>query len=122
MDVEEFFDSYDASRAIFDRVLAAASSLGPIHVRVTKSQVALVRVKPFAWTWVPEKHLGRRVAPLVLTFSFGERRPWLRWKQIYQAAPRHFSHHLELWSPEEVDDEVQAWLRVAWEESPSDPV
>jgi hypothetical protein len=69
----------------------------------------------FALVWIPERHLRRKAVPLVLTFSFRERRPWPRWKEIYEVAPRRFTHHLELWSPADVDEEVRAWLTEAWE-------
>jgi hypothetical protein len=117
MDVEEFFAEYPVSRDIFAKLWEAASALGPIDSRVSKTQVALVRSKPFAWVWIPEMHLRRQSAPLVLSFSFRESRSWSRWKEIYQAAPHRFTHHLELWSPEEVDMDVRAWLREAWQGS-----
>jgi hypothetical protein len=115
MDVHEFFGEHAESKLIFDEVWRTASSLGPLELRVTKSQVALVRDKPFAWVWIPAMYLRRDSALLVLTFSFREPRPWSRWKEIYEAAPRRFTHHLELWSPEDVDEEVRAWLQEAWE-------
>ncbi len=116
MDVAEFFAGRDRSKRIFDEVLLAARALGPVDLRVTKSQIALVHGKPFAWVWIPEIYLRREGAPLVLTLSFRERRPWQRWKQIYEAAPRRFTHHLELWAPHEVDAEVRAWLQEAWDQ------
>ena len=121
MDVEEFFANYPESKPIFDRVWTTAGSLGQIKAKVTKSQVALVRSRPFAWVWIPTMYLRRKAAPLVLTFSFGERRQWHRWKEIYQAAPHRCTHHLELWSPEEVDEEVREWLREAWDRSARGP-
>ena len=115
VELEQFFAGYSDSRIIFDRVIAAAASLGPVDMRVSKSQVALAEEKPFAWLWIPARHLHRAAAPLVLTLSFRERRTWHRWKEIYQAAPGRFTHHLELWTAEEVDDDVRDWLRQALE-------
>ncbi len=111
MEIDEFFAGRDGSKLIFDRVYEAASSLGPLAVRVTKSQVALVCEKPFAWVWIPGMYLRTKPAPLVLTLSFRERRPWSRWKEIYEAKPGRFAHHLELWKPEDVDEDVRGWLR-----------
>ncbi len=115
MDVDEFFAGRAGSRAIFDAVLAAASALGPVTLKVSKSQVALARGRPFAIIWIPEVYLRRPAAPLVLTLSFREPHPWPRWKEIYEAAPRRFTHHLELWSAAEVDAEVKALLHEAGE-------
>lgn len=115
MEISEFFAGRAPSKLIFDQVLSAANSLGSVEVRVTKSQIALARNKPFAWAWVPEMHLGRKAAPLVLTFSFTEPRSRPHWKEIYQAAPGRFTHHMELWSPEDVDEEVRVLLQEAWD-------
>lgn len=117
MNLDEFFAPYPDSRPIFDRVLEAAQALGAVQLRVTRSQVALVRERPFAWAWIPEKYLRRKAAPLVLSFSFRESRPWPRWKEITEAAPHRFTHHLELWSAEDMDEAAQGWLREAWETS-----
>jgi hypothetical protein len=113
MDVGEFFDPYPESRAIFDRVLSAVETLGEAELRVTKSQVALVCEKPFAWAWIPKMYLRGNPAPLVLSFSFPEPRPWPRWKEIYRAGNHRFTHHLELRAPEDVDEAVAGWLREA---------
>lgn len=115
-EVAAHFAGYEESRAIFDRVLAAARALGPVMLRATRSQIALVGAGPFAWAWVPEKHLRRKAAPLVLSFSFRERREWPRWKEIYEAAPGRYTHHLELWTPDDVDQAALAWLNIAWQE------
>jgi hypothetical protein len=119
MILEEFFEGREESRAIFEAVRAAAEALGPVELRVSKSQIALAHTRPFAWVWVPEMHLRRPAAPLVLTFSHRYRKPSARWKEIYEAKPGRFTHHLELWSATEVDDEVREWLREARDEATS---
>ncbi len=76
--------------------------------------MAFRRRRPFAWAWVPARYLGRG-APLVLTLSFDHRDGSTRWKEIVEPAPGRFTHHLELWAMSEIDDEVRAWLRAAWQ-------
>jgi len=98
-------------------VQAAVERIGPAELRVTKSQVAFRRGENFAIVWRPEQYLRRKAAPLVLTLAFRFRHPSPRWKEIVEPAPGRFTHHLELYSPAEVDDEVVAWLRQAWEAS-----
>jgi hypothetical protein len=39
----------------------------------------------------------------------------VRWKQIVEPAPGRFTHHLELHTASEIDDEVRRWLQEAWE-------
>jgi hypothetical protein len=40
-----------------------------------------------------------------------------RWKEVSEPSRGRFVHHLELRSIDDVDDEVEAWLREAWEAS-----
>jgi len=113
--LDAFFAAHPDSRRIFDVLLAAVESLGPVALRVTRSQVAFWRAHPFAWAWIPGIALRRPAAPLVLTLALRRRDPSPRWKQIVEPAAGHFTHHLELASPDEIDDEVRAWLREAAE-------
>jgi hypothetical protein len=85
-------------------------------MRVTKSQVAFYRMKAFAWTWIPDRYLHGKHAPLVLTLGFRYRDPSLRWKEIIEPYPGRFTHHLELHSTTDIDAEVCSWLRAAWEQ------
>jgi len=77
--------------------------------------VAFWRRKAFAWTWMPGKYLQRNTAPLVLTVALRRRDISSRWKQIVEPRPGRFTHHLELYTIEQLDDEVRAWLQEAWE-------
>lgn len=115
MTLDEFFAGYQDSRRVFDALHAAIGALGQSEIRVTKSQVAFQRRRTFAWAWVPDRYLRGGHAPLVLTMSSGKRDDSRRWKQVAEPAPGRFTHHLELWSSAEIDDEVISWLRQAWE-------
>ena len=114
MTLEEYFEGREESRRIFGALRQAADGLDGIEIRVTKSQVAFCREKPFAWAWVPDRYLRGRHAPLVLTLAFARKDPSPRWKQIVEPAGGRFTHHLELHSEADIDDEVRAWLRRAW--------
>jgi len=113
--IDAYFAGRDESRALFDAVESAALELDETEVRATKSQVAFRRRRGFASVWIPAKYLHGPVAPLVLTIALRRHDPSNRWKQVIEAAPGRFTHHLELWSTDAVDDEVRAWLREAWE-------
>jgi hypothetical protein len=115
MTLDEFFAGRDASRRIFDVLSGAIAVIGPAEIRVTKSQVAYRRGKAFAWAWVPGMYLHGRGAPLVLTLSFPKRSASPRWKEIVEPKPGRFTHHLELYTSQDIDDEVRLWLREAWE-------
>lgn len=92
-------------------------AIGSAELRVTTSQVAFRRHRAFAWVWMPSIYLRGERPPLVLTLALRYRDASPRWKQIVEPAPGRFTHHLELRSPADLDDEVRAWLQVAWEEA-----
>jgi hypothetical protein len=62
---------------------------------------------------MPGKYLRRKAAPLVPSVSLPDRDVSPRWKSIVEPAPGRFMHHLELYTIDEIDDEVRAWLWAA---------
>jgi hypothetical protein len=116
--LNQFFVGRDVrSRELFDVVRSAIASIGPATMRVTTSQVAFRRRLAFAWTWMPGQYLRGKTAPLVLTIGLERRDESARWKEVVEPRPGRFTHHLELRSAEEVDDEVLDWLREAWDQA-----
>ncbi len=99
----------------YARVIQAIRGLDGVVVRVSKSQIALRRKKNFALVWRPGQYLKGNVAPLVLTVLMARRIRSSRWKEVVEPVPGRFSHHLELFRVGEVDAQVRAWLRAAWE-------
>lgn len=114
MTPDEFFVGAEDSRLIFERLRSAVDACGVAEIRVTKSQVAFYRGQAFAWAWMPGAYLRGKCAPLVLTISLRRRDSSLRWKEIIEPRPGRFTHHLELHSPSDIDDEVRSWLQEAW--------
>ena len=112
--IEKFFEGYEEGRPLFDALCGVIAELGPSEMRVTKSQIAFRRRVGFAWTWVPARYLRGRAAPLVLTVALRRRDDSPRWKEIVEPAPGRFTHHLELFSVEQIDQDVRGWLSEAW--------
>lgn len=114
MTLDAFFTGCEDSRRLFEACRAAIAAVGPTELRVTKSQIAFRRRKTVALVWLPAKILRGRGAPLVLTLSLTRRDASPRWKEISEPAPGRFTHHLEVYSVAEIDDDVCAWLHEAW--------
>ena len=114
MTVDEFFAGREEPRCIFEALRSAVEALGPVQIRVTKSQVAFRRHRAFAWAWMPGAYLRGKHAPLVLTLALRRRDRSPRWKEIVEPAPGRFTHHLELYSAADIDGEVCSWLLEAW--------
>lgn len=112
--VDAFFAGHPDGARIAAQVLAAVDELGPHTVRVSRSQVALRRRRGFAWLWRPGQYVRSEV-PVVLSVALPQRNESPRWKEVVRPGSRAWMHHLELASPDEVDDEVREWLRTAYE-------
>lgn len=102
-----FATSEPAVRETFDRVLAAAQSLGPVQVLAEKTRIALHARMSFA--------------------AFAPRRRWLaghlilarqisspRFRKIETYSPRNVLHEFRLGAPDEVDEQFRAWLAEAY--------
>ena len=117
-DLDDLFRGRVDSRELFDAVSREVKRLGDATIRVSKSQVAFRRKKNFALVWIPGLYLTTRpTAPLVLTLSFPTPDLSHRWKEITKVGPRRFTHHLELYTTDEIDDEVRNWLHMAWQQA-----
>lgn len=115
--LDAFFAGQPLARQIFEAVRAAVDAAGPAQLRVSKSQVAFWRRRPFAAAWRPGQYLRGPTAPLVLTLLLRRRIDSPRWKAVVEPVAGRFTHHLELFDPAGVDGEVRAWLRAAFEDA-----
>lgn len=53
MTLDEFFQGQDESRQLFTALHSLIETMNPCELRVSKSQIAFCRRKPFAWAWMP---------------------------------------------------------------------
>lgn len=113
MTLDEFFAGREEARALFEVLRAEVAALGDVEVRVSKSQVAFWHDHNVAVVWTPDRY-HKGTAPLVLTVSLRRRDPSPRWKEVVPVSGGRYTHHLELRSAEEIDDDVRGWLAEAW--------
>ena len=115
MEVADLFSGNPVALSLYREVEAAIMAIGPTQVKASKSQVGFYREHPFAATWTTGQYLGREAAPLVLSVYLKRRDNSSRWKEVIEAAPGRFTHHIELHSAREIDEFVRARLAEAWE-------
>ena len=111
--VDEFFTGYEASRPLFKALRRLVDAGGESELRVSRSQIAFVDGRRFAWVWVPDRYLGGGHAPLVLSVALPRRDTSSRWKQVVEPSPGRFMHHLGLQERSDLDEEVRAWIQEA---------
>jgi hypothetical protein len=115
--LESFFEGRPEARRLFEAIERAILAIGPARIRVTKGQVAFSRHRGFAWAWMPDRWLRGPVPPLVLSIALPRRDRSPRWKQVVEPSPGRWMHHLELRGTTDVDDEVRACLKEAWDDA-----
>jgi len=108
-ELDPHFASCDpAVRETFDRVLAAARSLGQVQVLPEKTRIALHARMSFA-AFVPRRHwlAGHLILARQITSP--------RFSKIATYSPRNVLHEFRLSAPDEVDDQFIAWLAEAYQ-------
>lgn len=112
--VERFFEGAAPAYALYQAVKRMADTLGPMEVRVSKSQVAFRRRRGFAYLWRPGMYVKSTV-PLVLSLPLPRNTASSRFKETVQPSPGIWMHHLELRDSSQLDDEVLQWMREAYD-------
>jgi hypothetical protein len=103
-----FATSEPEVRETFERVLAAAQSLGPVQVLAEKTRIALHARMSFA-AFVPRRRwLGGH---LILARQIASP----RFRKIETYSPRNVLHVFRLSAPDEVDEQFRAWLAEAYQ-------
>jgi hypothetical protein len=113
MTPDEFVAGSALAAAAYDRVSQILRGIGPFDARATKSQIAFRRRRGFAYLWLPGRYLAMPQAEVVLSIALGRHVESGRWKEVARPSPRHWLHHLELHSVDDIDGEVAAWLAEA---------
>jgi hypothetical protein len=112
--VDDFFGGKEKSKQLFNKLNIVLDNIGVANMRVGKSQISFRRRRAFAWVWMPDKYLQGKYAPLVLSLSLQRRDPSPRWKEIVEPYPGRFTHHMEIYSTDDIDSQVRAWIEEAW--------
>jgi hypothetical protein len=110
---EDLLEGHPVAVSVYNRVRSRLVDLGPFEVRTTKSQIAFRRKRGFAYLWLPGQYLKNPDAEVVLSIALGRHDRSERFKEVVHPSALQWMHHLELRGPDEIDDEVVAWLREA---------
>lgn len=113
MTPEEFLAGHPEAYVVYVRVRELLDRVGPYEVRASKSQLAFRRRRGFAYLWRPAQYLRRPASEVALSVVLGRRDDSPRWKEVVQPSPHHWMHHLVVEGVDELDAEVEAWLREA---------
>ncbi len=113
MDPEALFAGRSFALSVVERVETIIASIGESTMRTTKSQIAFRRRRGFAYLWPPV--FGNRGVEIVLSIALGRPDSSPRFKQVAHPAPHVWMHHMEIRDLAQLDDQVEAWLREAFD-------
>lgn len=95
-------------RAIFERLLELARRCGPVRAIPQKTRVTLQTRIRFLSLYPRKRHL-------LCGFLFGRRDENPRFTKIESFSARNHVHTLSVASVDELDDQVDAWVREAYD-------
>ena len=115
MTPEEFLGESALAHAAFAAVEEVLSGLPDVEVRTTRSQIAFRRRRGFAYLWMPGMYVRRPRAEVVLSIAMDREIRSSRLAEVVHPTPRIWQHHLYVRDVDDVDDEVEGWLREAYD-------
>ena len=106
-------------RSLFRAVRKRIGAFGPMKMEVFKTQVSFGRKKKFAWVWLPQMW-NRKRGEAVIALTFKNAWGLIRDRRIAEAtetSPGHWTHHVIIGKPADIDRQVMRWLRAAYDEA-----
>ena len=112
-----FFDKEPQALPLYqtleERILG---ELGEVSVKVHKTQISFSSTYGFAFVSFPRfSRRARPEAALILSFGLSHRLEHARVWQAVEPYPRRWTHHVILARPEDVDGELMAWIKEAYD-------
>ncbi len=90
--------------------------MGPVSVEPMKTQVSFGAGRKFAWVWLPQLWTSKRPEnSITLTFDAGRRIDHERIAEAVEPRPGRWTHHVIIEKESDIDEDVRAWLREAYE-------
>ena len=105
---EHFVGKPDEVRAIYDRLVALAEAFGPVEQDPKKTSIHLNRQTAFAGVAVRKAHI-------VLTIKSDRPIKSPRVFKSEQTSAKRFHHEIKLSAIEDLDAELQGWLKAAYD-------
>lgn len=103
-------------KVLEDRLVEKCEPLGPLVIRVQKTQVTFSNRYNFACASLPVRRRHDWPKPcLMVTFGLGRRLDHPRVVVATEPYPNRWTHHVLVTCPEDVDDELMGWLLAAYD-------
>ena len=116
-DLQVYFSGHPEELALYAALFPALEAAFPqARVKVQKSQISFYGKHLFAMLSIPVRQKkGWPEHCLLLSFGLGRRENDSRIAVAVEPYPGRWTHHVVLARPEELDGQLLAWLREAWD-------
>ncbi len=114
--IEGFFAGRPESFRLFEIVRKYIESFGPVKIEAMKTQISFGAKTGFAWVWLPQMWIKKRPEnSITLTFDVGHRIEHPKIEDAVEPRPGRWTHHVIIEKESDLDENVRAWLREAYE-------
>ena len=113
--IDKLFAGKPIQSRLYQYVRAFIETLGPVTIKVTKTQVAFANVRQFAWVWLPmEWAKNRPPNSVVLSFALGKHITHSQIVQAVEPYPGRWMHHVIIQNESDLNEDVRRWLGQAF--------
>lgn len=116
-DVLFFFEGHLEALPLYEAFEAQVEQLGEVNIRVQKTQITFSNRHNFAFvSFLPaRKAKDRPKTYITVTFGLDRRVDSPRIDIAIEPYPGHWTHHVLISSPQELDGELMDWIREAYD-------
>lgn len=113
--IDNFFNGKPGEIKLFMQINHNIQSLGPIGIKVSKSQITFTNKRQFAWVWLPREWDNRRPKDcVVLSFSLPRKIEDPQIVQVVEPYPGRYMHHVIIANDTDFTPSVRNWLADAY--------
>lgn len=115
-DILRVFEQMPAAISLYEAVESRILALfADVRIKVSKTQVGFANRYGFAYVWPPiHKRRGLPGTCVILTLGLARAVDHPRIWMSTEPYPGRFTHHIVIAHPEELDEQIDEWLREAY--------
>ena len=114
--VDDLFLGKPIQLKLYNHVRAFIEPIGPVKIKVTKTQVSFANKRQFAWIWLPMEWSKKRPPnSVVLSFALGTRIANEHIVQSGEPYPGRWMHHVIVHNESGLSETTKDWLRAAYQ-------
>lgn len=105
---QHFVNKEPVVRAMYDRLITALREFGDVHEAPKQTSIHLDRAAGFAGVYTRKNYIN-------LHFRTAQKIAHPRIAKVEQLSARRFKHTIKLESADDIDDQLLAWLKEAYD-------